>query len=94
MDSQSYKMSKNYLSNDQAIPSLSPSDFYMIVEVHSDTSQAEADGELENFAKTVEKHIAGIAIAESEAQSKGIWDLYSGITDAFIRQGIVHFALP
>jgi len=92
IDSQSYELSKSYLSNEQAIPRLSPSDFYIIMEIHSDISQSEADNSLRNFLITIDKHIEGVVIAKDEMQRKGISDIGSKVTNAFINKGIVYLS--
>lgn len=91
MDNQSKELVKKHIPSNRDVLNMEVSDFYVIIEIHHDGTQKEADDSLMAFMNTIEEHVKDGIFATDATQSKEIWNMREKIADAFVKEGVVFF---
>eukprot|EP00826_Nyctotherus_ovalis_P065854 TRINITY_DN9696_c0_g1_i13.p1 TRINITY_DN9696_c0_g1~~TRINITY_DN9696_c0_g1_i13.p1 ORF type:complete len:259 (-),score=72.40 TRINITY_DN9696_c0_g1_i13:215-991(-) len=93
MDDQSKELVRKHIPGNRDALNMEKSDFYVIIEIHHDGTQKEADDSLMAFMGTIEEHIKDGIFATDAGQTKEIWNLREKCADAFVQEGVVSFLL-
>ena len=91
MDNQSRELVKKHIPSNRGMLNMEKSDFYLIIEIHHDGTQREADDSLMAFVSTIEQHVKDGILATDASQTREIWDVREKIADAFVKEGVVFF---
>ena len=89
MDDQSLILVKKHISGGRLAINIEPSEFYMFIETHHDSTQKVSDDNLMEFVNTIENEIKDGVFATGTSQALEMWNTREKIADAYVKEGVV-----